>query len=236
MALQSWLESNGISRKLSHRYVVAGWLERLGHGAYVRNGETVNWKGAIYALQQQAQLAVWPSGVSARQLQGLGQYIPMQGEKIWLCGEAGSRLPTWFRNHDWGVDIQFNGVRLFSQPVQDQFHYKRDGFVIEASSMERASFELVYGIRDGDSFNWAADHFQGLVNLRPRLMQLYMEACTSIRVKRLMLFLGDYYGHVWTQRTDRSRIQLGSGKRQVVQSGWLHPDLKITVPREYSDG
>lgn len=236
VALQSWLETEGISRKLSHRYVAAGWLERLGHGAYVRSGDTANWRGAIYALQQHAQLAIWPASATALQLQGLGQHIPMQREKIWLWGEAGSRLPAWFKNHDWGVSIQFNAVRLFSTAVQDHFHYKKDGFIIEVSSMERASFELVYEITDGESFNWVAEQFQGLVNLRPRLMQLYMEACTSIRVKRLVLLLGAYYGHVWAQRIERSRINLGSGKRQVVKNGWLHPELQITVPREFGSG
>ena len=102
--------------------------------------------------------------------------------------------------------------------------------------MERASFELAYEITDGESFNWVAEQFQGLVNLRPQLMQWYLEACTSIRVKRLMLLLGDYYGHVWATRVERSRIDLGSGKRQVVKNGWLHPELQITVPREFGDG
>lgn len=236
VALQSWLETAGISRKLSYRYVAAGWLERLGHGAYVRSGDTVNWRGAVYALQKHAQLAIWPGGASALQLQGLGQYIPMQREKIWLWGEAGSRLPAWFKNHDWGVTVEFNGARLFAKSVPNQFHYKKDGYVIEASSMERASFELVYEITDSESFNWAAEQFQGLVNLRPQLMQQYLEACSSIRVKRLVLLLGAYYGHAWAQRVNRSRINLGSGKRQVVKNGWLHPELQITVPREFSSG
>jgi len=236
VALQSWLETVGISRKLSHRYVAGGWLDRLGHGAYIRSGDTVNWRGALYALQKHGQLAIWPGGVTALQLQGLGQYIPMQRQKIWLWGEAGSRLPAWFKNHDWGMDIQLNGVRLFSAPVADQSHYKKDGFVIEISSMERASFELAHEITDDATFNWVAEQFQGLVNLRPSLMQLYLESCTSIRVKRLLLFLGIYYGHVWAQRIDRSRINLGSGKRQVVKNGWLHPELQITVPREFAGG
>jgi len=236
VALQSWLETEGISRKLSHRYVGAGWFERLGHGAYVRSGDTANWRGAVYALQQQAHLAIWPGGATALQLQGLGQYIPLQREKIWLWAEAGSRLPAWIKNHDWGVTIQMNSVRLFSKPVHDQFHYKKDGFVIEASSMERASFELVYEITDDESFNWVAEQFQGLVNLRPQLMQMYLEACTLIRVKRLVLFLGAYYGQVWAQRVDLSRINLGSGKRQVVKNGWLHPGLQITVPKEFGSG
>ncbi len=234
--MQSWLETEGISRKLSHRYVAEGWFKRLGHGAYVRSGDTVDWRGAIYALQTQAQLAIWPGGATALQLQGLGQYIPLHREKIWLWGEGGSRLPAWFKNHDWGVTVQFNAVRLFSQSVPDQFHHKKDGFVIAASSMERASFELAYEITDGESFTWAAEQFQGLVNLRPGLMQRYLEACTSIRVKRLMLMLGSYYGHAWAQRVDCSRINLGSGKRQVVKNGWLHPQWQITVPKEFSGG
>ena len=236
VALQVWLESEGVSRKLSHRYVKAGWLERLGHGAYVRSSDTVDWRGAVYALQNHAGLAIWPGGVTALQLQGFGQHIPMHRQKLWLWAEAGSRLPAWFKNHDWDVSLAFNSVRLFSAPVNDQFHYKKDGFVIEASSMEHACFEMAHEIKDGESFIWIAELFQGLVNLRPDLMQMYLEACTSIRVKRLVLFLGTYYGHVWAQRVNHSAIELGSGKRQVVKDGWLHPGLKITVPREFSSG
>ena len=236
VALQSWLETAGVSRKLSHRYLAAGWLERLGHGAYIRSGDTVDWRGAVYAMQNHGRMAIWPGGATALQLQGLGQYIPMQRQKIWLWGEAGSRLPAWFKNHDWGVTVQMNAVRLFSAPVADQAHLKKDGFVISVSSIERAGFELVHEITDGASFNWVAEQFQGLVNLRPSLMQLYLESCTSIRVKRLLLFLGHYYNHAWAQRIDRSRIELGSGKRQVVKNGWLHPELQITVPREFAGG
>jgi hypothetical protein len=145
-------------------------------------------------------------------------------------------LPAWFKNHNWGVRVEFNGARLFARAVEDQFHYKKDGFIIEASSMERASFELVYEIKDSESFNWVAEQFQGLVNLRPQLMQQYLEACISIRVKRLVLLLGTYYDQVWAQRANRSRINLGSGKRQVVKNGWLHPEFQITVPREFASG
>jgi len=236
VALQSWLESEGISRKLSHSYVAAGWLERLGYGAYVRRGDTPTWRGAVYALQKSTPTKVWPGGATSLQLQGLGQYIPMQREKVWLWAQAGYSLPAWFKNHDWGVAIEFTTAQIFSYSVPDHFFYKKDSFNIEASSMERASLELAYEIKDEESFTWAAEQFQGLVNLRPSVMQLYLEACASVRVKRLVLFLGKYYRHAWANRVQTSKIDFGSGKRQVIKEGWFDPGSQITVPKEFANG
>lgn len=38
VATQTWLNTLGIDFRLADKYVQSGWLERLGHGAYVRAG------------------------------------------------------------------------------------------------------------------------------------------------------------------------------------------------------
>ena len=236
VALQAWLEEREIDRRLSHRYVKAGWMEHLGHGAYVRAGDTVSWRGAVYALQKQGNVGVWPGGATALSLQGFGHHVGFGGELLSLWGEPGSQLPGWFRRHDWGQPVRFRRPRLFAKSVPDAAFHKRDHFVIEISSLERAAFEVVYEISDAASFGWAAELVQALVSLRPALMQQYLDACTSIKVKRILLFLASHYRLPWLERIDLGTIGLGRGKRQVVEGGLFDSRFQITVPREFARG
>lgn len=236
VVLQSWLETQGVGRKLSHRYVAAGWLERFGYGAYIRAGDTTTWRGAVYALQHHASARIWPGGATALQLQGFGQYLPLARETIWLWSAPGTHLPAWFRSHDWGVATRLRAVRLFPDEFGGFESDARDGFGIQMSSLERASFELAHEVTDAASFSWAAEHLQSLVSLRPGVMQQHLEVCQSVRAKRVLLFLGKYYRHAWVARINLSRVDLGSGKRQVVKGGRLDADFHITVPAEFADG
>ncbi|MEJ8567949.1 type IV toxin-antitoxin system AbiEi family antitoxin domain-containing protein [Elongatibacter sediminis] len=236
VAVQSWLDEQGVDRRLSHQYAKAGWLERIGHGAYIRMGDTVTWRGAVFALQKKSvRSAIRPGGATALSLQGFGHHLPLGKETLWLWAEPRSQLPSWFRHHDWGVVVRFRAARLFAHPVADQASQKRDNFIIEVSSLERAAFEVAYEVDDTLSFLWAAEQLQSLVSLRPELMQTYFEACVSIKVKRLLLYLGSHYGLQWFERLNLSRIDLGRGKRQLVKGGRFDPRFEITVPRDLTD-
>ena len=62
IALQSWLDDQGIDRNLARRYRESHWLEPIGRASYRRVGDQVDWKGAVYALQNHAGLSIWPGG------------------------------------------------------------------------------------------------------------------------------------------------------------------------------
>ena len=236
VALQGWLESLGINRKLAHSYVKAGWLERVGSGAYARAGDAVTWRGAIYALQRHAELSVWPGGATALGLHGYGQYLQLGRETLWLWCHPEHRLPSWFRRYDWQVETRVRRAKLFLNRRFPWPLYRQEHFSIVISPAERAAFEVVYEVSDASTFEWAAELVQGLVNLRPKPMQEYFEACTSIRVKRILMFLASHYRLPWYDRLDRSRIELGKGKRQVVQGGRLDSQFQITVPGVFAHG
>jgi hypothetical protein len=51
-----------------------------------------------------------------------------------------------------------------------------------------------------------------------------------------VLFLGKYYRHAWASRVQDPKVDLGSGKRQVIEGGWLDPVLLLTVPKEFAKG
>jgi hypothetical protein len=42
VAIQAWLEQQGISPNLTNWYLKSGWLESIGHGAYKRPGDQVD--------------------------------------------------------------------------------------------------------------------------------------------------------------------------------------------------
>ena len=72
---------------------------------------------------------------------------------------------------------------------------------------------------------------EGLNNLRPATVQKLLEGCTSMKVKRLFLYLADKAGHEWLSYIDLDKVDLGSGKRAIVSDGVYVAKYQITVPK-----
>ena len=73
---------------------------------------------------------------------------------------------------------------------------------------------------------------EGLNNLRPKSVQKLLEDCTSIKVKRLFLYMADKAKHEWLNFVELDKVDLGSGKRSIVSDGVYIPKYQITVPKE----
>jgi hypothetical protein len=73
---------------------------------------------------------------------------------------------------------------------------------------------------------------EGLNALRPDQVQELLEACTSVKVKRLFLYLADKAGHQWFSKININHLDLGSGKRSIVKQGVYVAKYQITVPKE----
>jgi Transcriptional regulator, AbiEi antitoxin, Type IV TA system len=67
---------------------------------------------------------------------------------------------------------------------------------------------------------------EGLTNLRPQQVQALLKACTSVKVKRLFLFLAEKAKHDWFEYLDLTKIDLGKGKRSVVQMAFSIKNIK----------
>jgi len=76
---------------------------------------------------------------------------------------------------------------------------------------------------------------EGLPNLSPRRLQTLLEDCRSVKVKRLFFWFAERHNHAWMGKIDRSRIDLGRGKRLLVRGGKLDPKYNITVPETLGD-
>lgn len=232
VATQSWLEGLGVYRQLSRRYMAQGWLEKLGHGAYIRSGDTVDWIGGVYTLQEQLGLHVHIAADTALLLRGFGHYLPLGGKQaVHLFGEPGTTLPGWFEKHSWDVRIQFHGPRLFDGAGDVGFGTLRhERFSVRISAPERAILESMHLASDNAALEYTVELMTGLSNLRPVEVQTLLEACRSIRVKRFFLWSAATAGHAWFRNLDPAKIDLGSGKRQLFKGGSYDPVYQITVP------
>lgn len=232
IAIQPWLTLLGVSCKLANWHMGSGWLKRFGTGAYTRPGDQVEWQGGVYALQTQLDKTVHVGGHTALELQGLSHFVPLgQQKKVLLVSDLQERLPAWFRNHQWNVDIEHRCLSLFERvPHKSATELECGGFKIIMSGRERAMMEQMRLIRSNSDLEQVYLLMEGFTTARPAVIQELLENCRSIKVKRLFLWNSEAAGHDWFKRLDLSRIDLGKGKRQIYSGGRYDNKYLITVP------
>lgn len=232
VAAQTWLEQRGVYRQLTRRYVASGWLERFGRGAFVRAGDSVDWYGAVYTLQAQLRLDVHVAGETALLLKGHGHFLPLrEGYAVRLFGKPGERLPSWFTRHSWPVRLDYRTPRLFEQVGDCGIgSVTHNSFLIRVSTRERAILEAIHLAATNEALVHAHQLMSGLTTLRPDIVQILLNGCRSVKVKRYFLWSAETAGHTWMKKVNRADVDLGRGKRQLYKNGAYDPKYKITVP------
>lgn len=232
VATQTWLESRGVYRQLTRRYISSGWLERIGRGAFIRDSDTVDWLGGVYALQSQLGLNVHVAGVTALLLRGFGHYLPLgKGYKVFLFGDVRQLLPRWFLHHHWDVSVAYHRPNLFEDMKNAGFiDLDRGSFSVTVSAPERAILEVMYLATSNAALEHAFELCEGLTTLRPDVVQTLLESCRSVKAKRFFLWASGRSSHAWLSRVDISNIDLGKGKRVLYQGGKFDSEYDITVP------
>jgi hypothetical protein len=252
----AWLTKHGYSRSLQTQYVAARWLEQPARGVYRRPRGTLSWQQAVISLQTiigTNPLVV--GGRTALELQGFAHYLSQTLREIHLYGPKAP--PGWLSKLPLDVRFVFHNSRaLFATDAPDRMAVDQawnftkgevvtglnlgDGFVVQPwgqwewpltmSSPERALLELLNELPGRESFHQVDKLFEGLTNLSPRRLMTHLADCRSVKVKRLFFFFAARHPHAWVKRIDRSKVDLGSGKRMLVKGGRLDPATQITVP------
>ena len=238
VAVSSWLEEQGAYQQLVQKYEATAWLRRVGQGAYAKAGDTVEWTGGLYAIQEQLKLPIHAGGKTALQMQGYAHFLPMgKGSVASLFGLPNVKLPAWFKQYRWGVKVRYTATNLFVGEAGRGLSKKDMGpYSIKMSAPERAMMEVFYGVPQVDSYEEARLLMEGLTTLRPRVVQTLLENCASVKVKRLFMLLAENCKHPWVPKIDLSKVDFGKGKRTLVKGGRFDPRYKITVPNTETAG
>lgn len=226
----SWLGDQGYSLDLQKQYRKSKWFDSIGTGALIRHGDQVDYLGGIYALQTQLGLSVHPGAKTALSMQGKAHYLELATKTVQLFGGKDDHLPLWFKKRDWGVSVDCK-LTSFLPPELGLVEVEHKTFKIKISSPARAIMECLYLAPESQPLMEVYELMESLNNLRPATVQKLLEACTSIKVKRLFLYLADKAGHEWLNYIKLNNVNLGSGKRAIVREGIYDAKYQITVPK-----
>jgi len=234
VATQPWLQSQGVYRQLARKYLQNSWIERVGHGAYRLAGDSIDWPGGLHALQNQLALKIHAGAKTALELEGYAHTVPLgKGQRVWLFGAATTTLPRWFKAYSWSVQVRFVPTNLFAgDPGVGLTDTQPEGhsFWIRLSAPERAILETLSLVPAESDFEEAQSLMEGLDTLRPSLVQTLLEACRSIKAKRLFMHLAEKMNHPWVSHVDVARVNFGKGNRTIVPGGKFDSKYRITVP------
>jgi hypothetical protein len=235
VAVQAWLQKQGVYRQLAESYHQGSWLERIGYGAYIQSGDTVDWTGGLYALQAELGMRMHVAALTALEITGSAHFIPLgKGHPIWIFKDTSETraIPGWLQNR-FGADTTIKVVtrKLFESDWMLGLTEKEIGeYKIYLSSPERAMMEYLDLVPQQQSFDQALLLMEGLQTLRPKLLQALLEACSSIKVKRLFMYMAEHEGHSWVAKLDVSRIDFGKGKRIIGQGGKFNNKYNLSLP------
>lgn len=231
VATNSWFSQLDISPQLLQKYSSSNWVQHLAKGAYIKTGDKVDWAGGLYALQEQTHLPVHAGALTALSLQGYAHYVRLGAETIFLFSTPTATLPAWFKNHDWGQKLHHVTTSILPDKLA-LTQFKTASFSVTVSTPERAILECLYLSPETVDLVECYQLMEGMTTLRPKVLQSLLEQCSSIKVKRLFLYMADKAGHDWQKRLNADKLELGTGDRTIVSHGVYVSKFGITIPKE----
>lgn len=222
-----YLTTLGVSHDLQKSYERNGWLNRLSQGAYSKLDENFNVEGAVFALQNQLNLSIHIGANTAlNNFYGITHNIAFENKQQ-LFGYRGEKLPKWFKNL-YDNSIEFNRTTFLPQNL-GIVDYNVGNFNIKIPTLERAILEMFYLVPDKFTANEAYQLMELLTTVKPKEFQKLLENCSSIKVKRLFLYIAETIGHSWFKRLDLTKIDLGKGAREITKGGSHNSKYNIII-------
>lgn len=235
LLFSSWLSEHGIDRKEQTLYVRSGWLERVARGVYKFAGAEPTVYSAVASYNAQLGRQCHIAASTALDLRGYSHFIAMGKPTACIMTEDNVKLPGWMAAGDWDMTIKYFSSSIFGTEGLGIEKMTVDGYELTVSSPERAFMECLNMSPVQYSLMDTYYVMEMLTTLRPKLVQRLLEACSSVKVKRLFLYMAEKSGHSWFKALDLSRIELGSGQRVLASGGRYISKYLITIPKELAD-
>lgn len=227
-----WFEENGVSQRVAYGYSESHAIQKIGAGAFSLPDDELSWLGAVRAMQQELHLPVHVGARTALELHGAAHNVAkIAYPTITVIASKKVNAPQWVCSNDWHAELSFKRSSLI-EGEQSLTDFSSNKLKIKISTREQAILELIDSLDLSQSFETAENYLSALMTLRPPLVQELLARCTSIKVKRVFLYLADKMEMQFYPKLALDEIDLGSGKRVVVKGGKFDTKYKITVPRD----
>ncbi|MDY0926902.1 type IV toxin-antitoxin system AbiEi family antitoxin [Pantoea trifolii] len=238
IATKAWLQVKGLNPHFVDNAVKSGTLISLKPGVYTRETEPLQWKGVMTSLQRMQEHPVHVGGLTALELEGLAHY-QSRGKLTSVQIYSEAQLPAWLNKLDINTDFDYHGTRkIWPQSLMYERKFLREEVWHESlpalrySGPEKAILEVLNDVPKKISFEHADQLMQGLSTLSPRKIDALLRACSSIKAKRLFMWLAERHNHAWLKHLQPEAYDFGAGKRELARSGRLDSKWNITVPKE----
>lgn len=230
----SWLAAQGIDRKEQTLYVRSGWLERIAHGVYKIAGSCPTLYGAVASYNNQLGKACHVGASSALDLRGYSHFVSMGKPTAYLFTDKESRLPGWFGSLEWNMTVKYVTTSIFGGDTGLEV-YDYNGARLLISGPERAFMECLH--LSPEQFSLLDSYYvmEMMTTLRPALVQQLLDKCTSIKVKRLFLYMAEKAGHSWFSALDLYKMDIGKGIRSFSDTGRFDNKYQIIIPAELAE-
>ncbi len=221
------LKKVGISSSLARKYKESEWIESIGTGAFKFPGSSLTIEGLLHALQEDLALNIYAGAKTALELAGVRHYY-REMEKKYLFTDRKTNLPLWVKHYQWGGDLRLirsskwnRETFLFSPGTKD--------FDFYIASKELAILQQIELINRGESFLETARLFEILDSLNVDLVnEMLREA--SVKTKRIILFLTDFYDHPWKTSLNRDIIMPLNSVITIEKGGKYLKDYRLVIP------
>lgn len=221
------LLKQGLSRDLQWSAVRSGWLTPIGTGAFTILQKQVSLEGALYTLQKELGMSIHQGGHTAlSEKYGKTHNLAVARNPQLFC-YRGEKVPAWFQSNYGSVFDLFTTTFLPSDIGLTE--HDTGNFTLYIPVQERAILEMLYLTPSVHTLQETYQILELLTTLRPVVLQSLLEACTSVKVKRLFLYMAELAGLAWVKRIDLTKIDLGHGDREITKGGQYNKKYRIVI-------
>ena len=212
------------------QYRKSGWFSSLSKGVLYRTGDKLSAYAALSGLKVQQNKNFYVGAHSALELFGFNHYIPMGKPSLLIGYPTNEKIPAWMKENNFEYNLEFFTTKVFQKT---EFTTKKiNGFDILASVPEQAFLECLLLAPNRYDYMDLFYIMEQLNTMRADILQLLLENLANNKVKRLFLYMAQKAGHAWFDKLDVSKIDLGAGKRALVENGVYVSEYLITIPKE----
>lgn len=230
-----WLTTHGLDAKGQHAYMKRGWLTRLSKGVYALQGTNPTLLHAVSAYNTQLSKKCIVGAYTALELRGYSHYLSIGKPKAFLFTGAKDRLPLWMLEKDWDMSIKYMKTLFLGDDHKGVETMQVGTDQLLVSSPERAILECLNLPEATSSLLDIYYIMESLTTLRPKLVQLLLESCTSQKVKRLFVYMAEKAGHPWFKALKLDAISLGTSRYMAVPTGKYISKYNMTIPKELAE-